>query len=143
MVLLEKQVAKKWLAPLVACLYIVPVLLQMNNLIGFSNIFVWPRQEAYAYFNDSNLDWGQQTKALATTVKERYPNQEIYGNYWWNERGLPYYGLTLKGLDPKKLPHGKVIVITSTELSNADYASFRSVKPDYILTNNTYFYILP
>ena len=137
------QQKKPYIALLIGCLYVLPVLLQLNDLIGFTNIFVWPQSHAYAYFNDSNLDWGQQTQAIATAAADRYPGKIIYGSYPWNQVGLPYYGLILTSFDPQNPPHKVPIMITATQLAEPEYAGFLSITPDSSINKNTFFYVLP
>lgn len=126
---------------LIGAAYLAPVLWQFNNLIGFSNVLVWPHDKAYLYFSDSNLDWGQQTREIVQVAKRRYAGEPIYMDYSWDPVGLRYYGLNFLPVDPEHLPDHGVIVVTASQLSaDAPWRRFRNYKPDYVLMNNTFFY---
>jgi|GEM_PF-5703337 len=139
---MEENFHWKYFVPVVAVLYVVPVLLQFNDLLAFSNIFTWPQKNTYEYFNDSNLDWGQQTRAAAQVVKDRYHNQPVAANYQWTGRGLQYYGVDTISLNAANPPKNTVILINATELEWPEYSYFRTVTPDYQMGKETFFYVL-
>lgn len=141
---LSRQLPRRWLAPAVAGLYILPLFtFPPTAWIGYTNVLVSPKQNAYRYFNDSNLDWGQQSKAIAETVKFRYSEQPIYSNYLWNPYALGYYGVRQLPYDPNNPPREGVIMLTATERAAAEVegrAPFRTVQPDFHIGNHTFFY---
>lgn len=127
-----------------ACLllYLLPVMLQFPNMLGFSNLFVEPYQNGYKYYNDSNLDWGQQAKYLTRYIKEKYPNEEIYSNYNWNPYALEQNGLAVKPYNAQNPPKNVLIVLTATQLTYDEYRIFRAATPVDHLANHSIFYRL-
>lgn len=131
----------KVVAILFVLVVITPFVWRYPDLLGFTNIFVRPYKLSYLYFNDSNLDWGQQVKEIQKTVKQHYPNDKIYANYIWNPYILQYYSIDAQSFDPnKELPKNGVIMVTATQMANPDYNQFRHLAPDRTLANHTLFY---
>lgn len=133
----------RWLAVLGILCYALPVFWQFGNLIGYGNVLVTPADKAYLYYDDSNLDWGQQAQAVAETVKTRFYGTPLYVNYMWNPYALEYFSIETRSFDPTNPPRDVLILVTGTQLArDPQYASFRSLTPQYILQNNSFFYEL-
>lgn len=136
------RIGQKWLVVVLVIAYILPVFFSLDNLIGFTNILV-PDNLAYQYFGDSNLDWGQQSEALARLMKTDFPDQPLYIDYHWGDQELPYYGLKTIGFDPNNPPHGVLIGVTATQLSWDEYKPFQKLTPVRQIANHTFIFRLP
>jgi hypothetical protein len=130
----------KWLAPAMITLYVLPLALSFPHFLGYVNSFVQPRTEAYRYFNDSNLDWGQQGKEIADTIKYRFSNEKTYGEFRWNPYIMGYYGTPLERFDAKNPPKDSLLMFTATQLTFPEFESFKNLKPIHIIDNHTFFY---
>jgi hypothetical protein len=119
-----------------------PIVSQATDLIGFSNSIVYPKEQSYRYYNDSNLDWGQQSQRISQVVTEKFGGQKLYINYRWNPYGIAYFGTETSSFSPLSLPKNALVAITATQLSSGEYMTFAEREPDYILDKNTYFYLL-
>lgn len=122
---------------------IFPVVSQSSDLIGFRNSIVYPREQSYQYFNDSNLDWGQQSKRITEVVTREFDGKKLFINYRWNPYAIAYYGTENNTFDPQNPPKGELVAVTATQLSSGEYHYFAGLEPNYILDNNTFFYLLP
>jgi hypothetical protein len=132
-----------WIPSALLACYILPAVYAAPNLIGYTNLFVEPPTEAWRYFNDSNLDWGQQAKYAATVAKEEYPGQPIYTNYPWNGEALRYFGMDARSFNPAILPSPGIVMVTATQLGEDSYKALRRRTPDRIIGNHTFFYRIP
>lgn len=141
--ILPKNTSKYTISSFVIGLYILPLILSYPHYIEYTNIVVQPPEKTHTYFNDSNLDWGQQAGDIARLVKQEYPNKKIYINYFWNPYILPYYGLESSQFDPHNPPVDGIIILTATQLTFPEYGYFRDLKPVNHISTNTYFYSLP
>lgn len=119
-------------------LYALPVLVEFPHMISFTNEAV-PYRQAYHYMNDSNLDWGQEAKAVAAYAG----SQPLAAQYFWSPYALHYYGVHTAPLDLKNPPHGTLIMLSAMNLSGGDAAAFRSMKPVHVIGNDTFFYRIP
>jgi hypothetical protein len=140
-VYLKQVLVRKGFVIAVITSSLLPVIFQSHDLIGFRNSIVFPKEQTYRYFNDSNLDWGQQSERIAELVRERYPNTKLYVNYKWNPYALTYYGLSVENFNPLSPPNDSLIAVTATQLGSKEYSSFTEKEPDYILDTTTYFYL--
>ncbi len=41
-----------------------------DNILSFSNSFIYPKKNAYKYLSDSNIDWGQKRDLISKRVEE-------------------------------------------------------------------------
>jgi hypothetical protein len=123
-------------------LYSIPVFWQFNSLIGFSSELI-PRDKTYAYFNDSNLEWGEHSKEIAEAANSQFPGQVIANNYHWSRHALGYYKMNQVSFDQSNPPKGQVILVTSAQLSFPEYWYFRDMKPVYQLGHHNFFYRIP
>lgn len=133
----------RWVSALLMLLFIVPVALQFPYLLGFHNAFVQPPLEGFRYFNDSNLEWGNQAKEIKETVQERYPGKQVYATYPWNPYALEYFGVQAKPLDERNPPSDGVIILTGTQRTIPRWDAYRDLVPDYNLHGHTFFYVRP
>ena len=135
---------KRWKPALAVALilYALPVLIEFPYLLSFGSELVQPYSRSYFYFDDSNLDWGQQAKDAAYVAKEKLHTNVVYVNYMWSPYSLNYYGLETHMFDAKNPPKNVVIMVTATRLPDNDYALFRNEKPIANIGNDTYFYML-
>ncbi len=122
---------------------LLPIISQGGDLIGFSNSIVYPKDQTYRYFNDSNLDWGQQSERITKVVTEKFDGKRLYINYKWNPYAIGYYGTENNQFNPENPPKGSLVAVIATQLSAKDYVYFQDKTPDYILDKNTYFYLIP
>lgn len=145
--IVQQELKFRWLPLAILPLYILPVLWQHDNLLGFSNILVGRPHDAWHSFNDSNLDWGQQSQALISKADEllRGHGGKFYVNYRWHGSAMQYYGAQLNptNFDPKNPPRDGIIAVTATQLSDPDYTIFISLTPIDTVANSTFFYRLP
>jgi 4-amino-4-deoxy-L-arabinose transferase-like glycosyltransferase len=130
------------IANLALGLYILPCLLTFPNLLSYTNAFVHPADHAWYYINESNIDWGQEAKQIRDVEKTTLHGIPIYANYMWSPRVLGYFGVPTKEFDPAHPPYNQVIMLTSGQLSEPEYARFRTETPITRIANTTYFYIL-
>ncbi|CAN5120548.1 phospholipid carrier-dependent glycosyltransferase [soil metagenome] len=121
---------------------LLPIMRQATDLIGFNNAIVYPESQAYRYYNDSNLDWGQQTQRISKVVTEKFGGKKLYVNYRWNPYGIAYFGTENSSFDPLNPPPNSLVAVTATQMSATEYAAFAEREADYILDKNTYFYLL-
>lgn len=137
---IETRTKKHWITVILLIAYILPIIISFPHYINYTNAMVQPKNKTYEYFNDSDLDWGQQAQAIVKKVKADYPNENIYSNYFWNPYILSYYGLDYSDYNPENPPTDGIIIVTATELSWGNYGIFRATKPFDHLSNTTYFY---
>ena len=136
---------KHWIwVTLIALVYILPVALQFHTLLGFHNILTGINHDTYLYFNDSNLDWGQQTKDVAIYL-ENYAdttgtNPVIYANWPWSPYGLEYFGVHRYSYDPTKPPTTGLTIVTATQLAEPEYLRYRDLTPIKVIDDNTFIY---
>lgn len=138
---LTERYSWKHLSATIISLYILPIIISSSNLIGFGNLLVSP-PHSYRYFNDSNLDWGNQAKKIAAVVRDHYGNEPLFVNNNWNPYALGYYGVTVKRYDPFHPPVGGLIAVTGTQMTYPEWEPYQHIEPDYILDNTTYFFRL-
>jgi 4-amino-4-deoxy-L-arabinose transferase-like glycosyltransferase len=112
-----------------AALYAAPILPNFNGLIGYSNAFVPGTTNAWKYFGDSNLEWGEHARDLAQHISAEYPGQTVYVNYQWNPYALSAFGLTTSYFDQHNPPTGKLILLTPIQLEYGDYQIFHNTQP--------------
>jgi uncharacterized membrane protein len=129
-----------WVVPCVLLLYVLPVLAQYPNLLGYSNTFIHDKGEAYRYFGDSNLEWGNHSKEIADYLNETYPDQPVYMNYKWSPYAIAAYGRQTLPFDPKQVPENAFIVLTATQVSSGEYSLFHHLSPVATLGNHTFVY---
>jgi hypothetical protein len=130
----------KWWISILLFFYILPVLMQLPNILGYVNAFVRPYQKSYYFMSDSNLDWGQQAREVAQIVQSRYKGDTIFANFPWSPYSLGYYGAKTVGFSTNEIPKHGIVIVTATQLDQTAYAAYQKLKPDYILANNTFFY---
>lgn len=131
------------LAVVLAMATVIPVAWQFPHFINFSEpLLVRPASDAWKYFDDSNLDWGQQAKEIATTVSRQFPGQTVAVNYPWGAYILPYYGLSTRSFDPVNPPNGLPIVVTAGQLPYEEYAAFRELPPVARVDNTAFIYYI-
>jgi hypothetical protein len=133
----------KPLIPLIIFTYCSPVFLASTNLIGYSNAFVEPSSLAYRYFDDSNLDWGQDSRAIVATIRKNFPNQPIYSDYYLSPYALGYYGIQTVHFERSDPPRNQIIMLTASELKWKEWKPFQKLIPLATTTNSTFFYKLP
>ncbi len=138
-VYLQKKITWKYLGVLVAILYVLPVIMQLHNLIGFSNIFIPDKSQTFKYFDDSNLDWGQQVHAIVAYVKNDLNDAHVYSNFSWNPYALAYFDVHATNFNPEGYLDGTYIV-TATELDQSEFLRFRSEKPTKVIDTATFAY---
>jgi hypothetical protein len=127
---------------MVVLLYMLPVLWQFPHLLGFHNLFVQPPAAAWRYYNDSNLEWGQQGWDIAAVYRREFAGRKIYSNFPWSPHTLSYVGVPTQPFDPLQPPADGVILLTGTQLTKAEYAGFRSLDPAVDIGHHTFFYRL-
>ena len=131
-----------YLASLCLLLYVLPIIIQFPNMLGYSNLFVYPYQDGYKYYNDSNLDWGQQAKYIVKYIQKKYPNQVIYSNYNWNPYVLEQAGIQVRSFNPENPPKNVLIMLPATQVTYEQYGIFRATKAIDHIDNHTLFYQL-
>jgi 4-amino-4-deoxy-L-arabinose transferase-like glycosyltransferase len=132
---------RRWLGAGIAVLYVAPVFMQMRNLIGFSNAIIWDKNDSYWYFNDSNLDWGQQAERVGTYVKAHPEIGTLYTNFGWSPYSVGYFAkpTPVSNFDQKG-PLNGYYLITATQLSLGEYSRFRDAKPYAVIDDATFVY---
>ena len=67
---LAEKLKKNWLPYILAVLIVAPALFAYPNYLIYTNEIVFNKTNAYQYFADSNLSWGQRHKQVTEFVKE-------------------------------------------------------------------------
>ena len=129
----------KFAGTVIVLLYVLPVLIEMPYLIGFSNIFIPNKADTFKYFSDSNLDWGQQAEHIADYVRDNLHNETVYLNYFWSPYAVQYYGASILPFDAKGPLNGEYVV-SAIQLTSDDYVRFRDAKPLAELDPSTFVY---
>jgi hypothetical protein len=126
----------------VIVLFALPVIWQFQTLLGFANVFVYPRDHAYLFFDDSNLDWGQQAQEIGELGATTLHHAPIYTPYRWNPYALSYFGANTRRFVPGwPFPRDGYFLITAFQLArDLHYRQLRDIKPAYIVQNNTFVY---
>ncbi|MDR3710653.1 MAG: glycosyltransferase family 39 protein [Capsulimonadaceae bacterium] len=131
-----------WVEPGLALMLALPVAAWFPSFINYSNVLVSPPSAAWRYYNDSNLDWGQDIKAIAAIVRARFPSEPVYFNPRWSPYALSYYRVTSQPFDPATPPHDGIAVLSATQLCDPAYAIFRNAHPAASISNSTFIYML-
>ena len=131
------------IATLVVTLYAVPVFVQFPNMLSFSSELIQPYSQGWRYMNDSNLDWGQESQAVAQYSLQHFAGLPIAANFAWGSIQLPHYGLQTVNFDPKAPPTETVILVSAEQLSDIQYARFRCLNPIASIANLAFFYRIP
>ncbi len=104
---------------------IITVLVSIIEFVSISPYYLSYFNQLYggSYYGykiavDSNLDWGQDLYRIQTYIKQHYPNEKIYLDYFWGgASSLRYYNIpytSLSEFDQEK-DHG-IIIIAATPL---------------------------
>jgi hypothetical protein len=112
-----RRIECRWLPAAIAALYVIPLLAQWPNIISFTSELIQPYDQGWRYLNDSNIDWGQQSRQIVALAQQRWPGQTIAANYEWNPYVLGYYGLRTIDFTPQVPPTGVPILVTANQLS--------------------------
>ena len=102
--------AIKIIAMLFGIWYIGSALFIYPDYLAYFNETIGGPKNGYKYLDDSNLEWGQDVKHLAT-YQQKHPETKVI--YPWEMINLSYYGIRDNQFSPKgdwwKNPHGKYI----------------------------------
>lgn len=131
----------QWYKGAIILLYMLPVFLQFNALLGFSNILVQPYNQGYRYFNDSNLEWYEHSEDIADYIKLHYAHSKIYSNY--ATVALNYYGAYPVTFNEAQPPSDAPIIMSAAQLSTSPNQLFHILKPIDNLDNYAYVFKVP
>ena len=119
----------------------------------YANISVYPYY--MTYFNelvggprggvrvlaDSNIDWGQDTKRLASWIKEQNIQEPIRMEYFWSDEVQPrYYGINFVPLKKNDPSQEGWIAIGVTALQRPEFSWLKRYQPVKIIGNSVYVY---
>lgn len=128
-------------AGIITAAVVFPLIWFYPGLISYTNLLGLPISKTYQLFEDSNLDWGQQTKWIAKRLESDYSGMPVYVNYMWSPYSLPYYGVQSARFNPEAKLEPGVYVVTATQLSDTAYQYFQDQDPDSMIGNHTFFYV--
>jgi hypothetical protein len=131
------------------------------GLLAYANEAWGGPSKTHLYLSDSNVDWGQQLRAVRQYL-ETHPSQPCYfayfaqgpvdfRDYGINCRVLPTGSALWAGLDTMRFDHNPdlsgMVLISDGVLAGADipgkenpYAQFKSVRPTSVIDHGVYVY---
>ena len=131
------------------------------GLLAYANEAWGGPSETHLYLSDSNVDWGQQLKAVRNYL-ETHPSQPCYfaysaqgpvdfRDYGINCRVLPTESALWAGLDTMRFGEDPqvsgTVLISDGELAGVDipgegnpYAQFKSIRPAEVIDRGVYVY---
>lgn len=141
-----KRARVKWVATLLATAFLVcSALLTFPNYISFFNEIIEPREQAYRYLVDSDLDWGQDLRRLADYVEEK-SIEDITVDYL-GAGEVNYYipRAKLRDCHSKERPSGYFAVFATTRqytlrFDDDNYKWLDEYEPVKIIGNSIFIY---
>jgi hypothetical protein len=136
-----QTIPKRWRTHLTISIVLattLPVVLQVQSLLSFGNVFTLPTAQRWQLMADSNLDWGQQLYALRASMKNLADGDEpLYLNWRWNGDMANALFPEAQRFDPQNLPERGLVAVTATQLTEDYYASLRSLQPISVIAGGS------
>jgi 4-amino-4-deoxy-L-arabinose transferase-like glycosyltransferase len=129
------------------------------HFLSYFNQIAGGPAEGYKWLVDSNLDWGQDLKALGDYRRLNPDGERFYLSYfgtaspaYYQVNGLPIAGSGDEGVSPDQIPGGSLIAVSATNLQCAYIrdpavqefmARLRAIRPEARIGYSIFVYRVP